>query len=174
MDVTEYLAFLPLLIYGIALADLFGEWKRLFEPKGVYLPYILFTIVLTEIAVYNVFVYAELVSELSGLEYYDYLLKLIPPFLFMLTVNAFTPDKGADTKTYFEKQMPNFCVMMAVFMGTLFFYDFGESKITVYGRVLSMTITLITGFTRKIWMCYLLVALWFIFIFFRSGLTINL
>ncbi|MCT4587958.1 MAG: hypothetical protein N4A71_09065 [Carboxylicivirga sp.] len=174
MDVTEYLAFLPLLIYGIALADLFGEWKRLLEPKGLYLPYILFTIVLTEIAVYNVFVYAELVSHLSGIKYYDYMVKLLPPFLFMLTVNAFTPDKGADTKTYFDKQMPNFCVMMAVFMGTRFFYDFGESQITIIGRIVSMALTLLAGFTRKVWLTYVLVVVWFIFIFSRSGLTINL
>jgi len=33
METTEYLAFVPLLIYGIGLADLLGEWKRLFDPK---------------------------------------------------------------------------------------------------------------------------------------------
>jgi hypothetical protein len=30
MDASEYLAFLPLLLYGIALADLFSQWKRFF------------------------------------------------------------------------------------------------------------------------------------------------
>jgi hypothetical protein len=174
MDVTEYLAFLPLLIYGIALTDMFGEWKRLFEPKNMYLPYTLFTIVLTEIAVYNVFIYAAQVSQLNGIAYLDYLIKLIPPFLFMLTVNAFTPDKGADTKDYFEKQMPNFCVMMAVFMGTRFFYDFGESQVLVYGRILSMFLILITGLTRKIWMVYVLVTVWFSLIFLRSGLIVSI
>ena len=51
MDAAEYLAFLPLLIYGIALADLFSQWKRLFNPKQLYLPYILLTGILTETAI---------------------------------------------------------------------------------------------------------------------------
>jgi hypothetical protein len=92
----------------------------------------------------------------------------------MLTVNDFTPDKGADTKDYFEKQMPNFCVMMAVFMGTRFFYDFGESQVLVYGRILSMFLILITGLTRKIWMVYVLVTVWFSLIFLRSGLIVSI
>ncbi len=174
MDAAEYLAFLPLLIYGIALADLFAEWKRLLEPKGVFIPYILFTIMLTEVAVYNVFAYAELVDGLKGLPYYSYLLKLVPPFVFMLTVNAFTPDKGADTETYFMKQMPNFFTLLAVFMGTHFFFDFGENQITVIGRAAGIGITLAAGFTRKIWLCYLMFALWVLFIYFRSGFTVSL
>ena len=67
MDATEYLAFLPLLIYGIALADLFSQWKRLFNPRLLFIPYLLLTIILTETALYNVFVYAKLLDELTGL-----------------------------------------------------------------------------------------------------------
>jgi hypothetical protein len=39
MEATEYFAFLPLLIYGIALADLFSQWKRLFSP--ICLPHLI-------------------------------------------------------------------------------------------------------------------------------------
>jgi hypothetical protein len=28
MEAPEYLAFIPLLFYGIALADLLGQWRR--------------------------------------------------------------------------------------------------------------------------------------------------
>jgi len=35
MDLTEYMVFLPLLIYGIALADLFSQWKRFFDIKEI-------------------------------------------------------------------------------------------------------------------------------------------
>ncbi len=174
MDATEYLAFLPLLIYGIALADLFGEWKRLLEPKGLFIPYTIFTIMLTELAVYNVFAYAELVDNMVGLQYYDYLIKLIPPFLFMLSVNAFTPEKGDDTKVYFIKQMPNFFTLLAAFMGTHFFYDFGENKMTIVGRIIGIVVALIAGFSRKIWMTYVIFVIWIIFIYVRSGFTVTL
>ncbi|MBK3517646.1 hypothetical protein [Carboxylicivirga marina] len=174
MEATEYLAFLPLLIYGIALADLFGEWKRLLEPKGVFIPYLLFTVLLTETAVYNVFAYAELVGDLQNLHYYDYLVKLLPPFLFMLTVNVFTPEQGDNTKTYFMKQMPNFFSMLSAFMATHFFYDFGEDQLTVILRAFGVVLVLGAGFSRKIWMSYLVVAFWFISIYFRAGFTINL
>ncbi|MCU4157189.1 hypothetical protein J1N10_14475 [Carboxylicivirga sp. A043] len=174
MDATEYLAFLPLLIYGIALADLFGEWKRLLEPKGVFVPYILFTIILTETAVYNVFAYAELVSNLKGLQYYDYLIKLVPPFLFMLTVNAFTPEKGDDTKAYFISQMRNFMIMLAAFMATHFFYDFGESSYTIISRIVGIALVLVVAIVRKVWMSYLIVAVWLFTIYFRAGFTVTL
>lgn len=174
MDATEYLAFLPLLIYGIALADLFGQWKRLFEPKKVFVPYILFTMMLTELAVYNVFAYAELVDNMHGLQYYQYLIKLIPPFLFMLTVNAFTPEKGDDTKEYFMQKMPHFFTMLAAFMATLFFYDFNENAMTVVSRIIGIALVLIAGYTRKIWLCYCVIALWLMFITFRTGFVISL
>ncbi|TRX70852.1 hypothetical protein [Carboxylicivirga sp. M1479] len=174
MDATEYLAFLPLLIYGIALADLFGQWKRLLEPKGVYAPYLIFTVILTEAAVYNVFVYAELVTHLKNLSYHHYLLKLLPPFLFMLTINVFTPEKGDDTKAYFIKQMPNFFTMLAAFMATHFFYSFGEGVVTIALRSVAIVLVLVAGFTRKIWMCYLFVVIWFLSLFARADFTITM
>ena len=66
---SEYLAFIPLLIYGIALADLLSQWKRLFNPKDLFIPYLLMTIILTETALYNVFVYAEVINKLGGQTY---------------------------------------------------------------------------------------------------------
>ena len=93
MSATDYLSFLPLLIYGIAIADLFSHWKRLFDIKTFFLPYALFTIMLTEVALYNVFIYAELINDLEGLASGQYLMYLLPPFLFMMVANVFTPDK---------------------------------------------------------------------------------
>ena len=97
MDASEYLAFLPMLLYGIALADLFSQWKRLFSPKQLFLPYLLLTIMLTETALYNVFIYAKLLDELKGLSYFGYLKYLIPPFLFMLASNIFTPSSHKES-----------------------------------------------------------------------------
>ena len=33
MSTTEFLAFIPLLIYGLGLTILLGEWKRVFDRK---------------------------------------------------------------------------------------------------------------------------------------------
>ncbi len=70
----NYLYFLPLLLYGIALAELFSQWKRFFNPGQIFLPYLLMTIILTETALYNVFIYAKLIDQLIGLNYFNYLL----------------------------------------------------------------------------------------------------
>lgn len=38
MEASEVLAFLPLLIYGIAIAELFSQWKRFINFKRLDLP----------------------------------------------------------------------------------------------------------------------------------------
>ncbi len=169
MDVSEYLAFLPMLLYGIALADLFSQWKRLFNPRQLFIPYLLLTIILTETALYNVFVYAELIDELKELNYFGYLLYLIPPFLFMLTVNIFTPDQNSDTKEYFLKQMPVFFTLMALFAGSHFLYDFDENTATLVIRIAAIAIIFLAGVTRKIWLFYLICLMWLVMLFAKGG-----
>ena len=53
MEAPEYLAFIPLLFYGIALADLLGQWRRFFDGDYFYLPYFLTTLIFTEVAIWN-------------------------------------------------------------------------------------------------------------------------
>ena len=169
MDAAEYLAFLPLLIYGIALADLFSQWKRLFNPKQLYLPYILLTVILTETAIYNVFVYAKLLDHLEGLSYFSYLSYLIPPFLFMLTTNIFTPDQESETEAYFVKQMPVIFTLLSLFSASHFLYDFDEPPATIAIRIVGIVIIFLTGITRKLWLFYIVSALWLVSLFFKGG-----
>ena len=167
MDSSEYLAFVPLLIYGIALADLFGEWKRLFDKTQWFLPYILLTVVFTEVAVYNVFIYLKLVNQMADLNYINYLVTLLPPFLFMLLVNSFTPDKGDITKDYFLKNMPIFMCLLAAFIASHFLFNFEENPLTIVGRVASIVFIIITGLSRKIWMVYLASFFWLVLLLTR-------
>lgn len=162
MDSSEYLAFIPLLIYGIALADLFGEWKRFFDKTQWFLPYILLTIIFTEIAIYNVFIYLKLVKVMGGQTYISYLLNILPPFLFMMLVNSFTPEKGDITKDYFIKNMPIFMSLFAAFIASHFFFNFEENTYTIIGRVFSIVFLILTGLSRKIWMVYLAFFIWII------------
>ena len=170
MEASEYLAFLPLLIYGIALADLFSQWKRFFNPKELYIPYLLLTIILPETALYNAFIYAELIDKLVGLSYFSYLSYLIPPFLFMLTANIFTPDQDSDTEEYFLKQMPVFLSLLALFAASHFLYNFNENLPTIVGRFIAILVILVTGISRKIWMFYIVVALWVFLLFVKGGM----
>ena len=164
MESTEYLAFIPLLLYGIALADLLGEWKRFFDPDTRYLPYLLMTLVLTETAVYNVYIYLAIVKQLGSLDYVGYLSFLFPPFAFLMAVNSFTPDKEVvKTKEYFVKRMPIFFSLIAIFVATHFFYFFGETiRFVLYYRIILILVMLIAGFTRKIWLVYLFAGMWFV------------
>ena len=92
MNASEVLANLPLLIYGIAIAELFSQWKRFINFKNVYAPYALMTIVLTEVALYNVFLFAQLVDEIQSMSYRKYLVYLFTCIVFMITVYSFTPE----------------------------------------------------------------------------------
>jgi len=172
MAADEYLAFLPLLIYGIALADLLGEWKRLFDIKNIFIPYILFTAFLTEIAIYNVFIYLTLVSQLADFEYYQYLFSLIPPFLFMLTVNIFTPEKKESTKEYFLKNKPLIYILLALFLSSHFLFNFDESTMTITGRLIGVIALVAMGFYKKKWTLYFPIIIWLILLWLRASTTV--
>ena len=169
MHTLEYLAFIPLLMYGLGLADLLSQWRRLFDPMEWYLPYTVFTIILTEIAVYNVFIYYNLLVQLPGENYFTYLSFLLPPFLFILTTNAFTPEKDANTKEHFDKRMPIFFTLLAMLTLSHFIYKYEESIFTHITRLLVVGILIIVGFTRKIWLVYIIALLWLISFIFRGN-----
>ncbi len=172
MEASEYLAFIPLLIYGIALADLLSEWKRLFDPKDWYLPYLLFTIILTEMAVYNIYIYLDLVLQFEGQSYFRYLSFLVPPFLFLLTTNSFTPEKQSVTKEYFIAKMPVFYTLMALFVASHFFYSFNEGAHTIVIRIIAVAVLIIFGYYRKVWSVYLIFVIWLISFVLVKGLSV--
>lgn len=169
MAPTEYLAFIPLLIYGMAIANLLGEWKRLFSRDNWYFPYLIYTIVFTELAIYNVFIYVKLLDLIVGKPYLVYLGFILPPFLYIMMVNVFTPEKEDDTKEYFEKNMPVFLTLMAAFIASHFLFHFDESTTTIIGRIFSIVAVLITAYFRKKWMVYALTVMWLILLFSRFG-----
>ena len=170
MPTLEYLGFIPLLMFGLGLAELLSQWKRLFDPIDWYLPYTIFTIVLTEIAVYNVYTYFNLLAQLPGKSYYIYLLYLLPPFLFLLTTIAFTPEKGTKTKEHFVMRMPIFFTLLAVFILSHFIFNYGESIYIHIARLIIVATIIVVGFTRKIWLVYFIALIWLISFLFRGKL----
>lgn len=167
MNATDVLKTLPLLIYGIAIAELFSQWKRFVGIQRIYPPYVLLTLLLTEIAFYNVFLFAQLVDEIRIMSYRNYLVYLFPSVIFMITVYSFTPEKEEDTETYFIKNMPVFLSLIAIFIASHFLFSFEESTIVTFGRIVVILWLLLTAFYKRIWMVYIFVGLWFLLLFSR-------
>ena len=170
MDVGEYLAFVPLLLYGMGLADLFSEWKRFLDQKQFYLQYLLFTLFLTEIAIYNVYIYVHIVNQFEDMSYLTYLGNLAPPFLFLLVVNAFTPEKGENTKEAFIKRSPIVFGLLAVFIASHFLYDFKEGDPSLILRGIAIVLTAAAAIIKKSWINFLIIAIWILSIPFRLGI----
>lgn len=160
MDISEYLAFIPLLLYGIGLADLLSQWKRLFQPSEWYLPYSLLTVIFTESAIYNIFIYHNLIGQFTELSYITYLSFLAPPFLFLLTVSVFTPEEDSNTETYIRENLSLISLLTALFLASHFLHEYKESEWSTWGRFLYISVCLFIALTRKIWPIYVLVVLW--------------
>jgi len=172
MDATQYLAFVPLLIYGLGLTALMSDWKRLFDVKQIYLPYTLLSLVITEVAVYNVFIYIQVIEEFKEQSYLSYLSFLVSPFLFFMAAQVFTPDAGVNTKEYFAKRMPLFYSLFALLICSHFIYDLVESRYAAIMRLAFMVLIIGVGFSRRPLLTYLVVLCWVVSLFIRGSITV--
>ena len=164
----------PFLIFGLSITRLLSEWKRLFDTKKYFIPYLLYTIMLTELAVYSIFVYVQLIEKLPELNYINYMLYLLPPVLFFIVVNIFTPDPGSDTKTYFINRMLLFFVLFAVFLASQYLYELNETSDIHILRLVVIICLLINGlFYRKIWLTYSILILWILGIILRGNMFLT-
>ena len=169
MEPSEYLAFIPLLIYGIALADLLGQWRRFFDRDYFYLPYFLATVIFTEIAIWNVFIYLEVTGRLEGISYFKYWLYLLQPVTFLIAVSALTPDaEDHDTEAYFKKRMPVVFGLMALYIGSHLFQDYGPGGGLNTVRVVTVALCGATAASRKVWLVYVAAGLWGISLITRA------
>ena len=168
MDASEYLAFLPLLFYGIALADLQVQWRRFFEPKHWYLPYFLATIMFTETAVWNVFGYLEIVGQMENISYYRYWLYLLQPMLYLIVVSALTPELNhPDTEQFFRQRIPVVFGLMAVYLASHFTYDITGMSSVELTRIISIVACIAIAISRRIELVYVLSVIWFASLFMR-------
>jgi hypothetical protein len=171
MDATQYLAFVPLLIYGLGLTALMSEWKRFFDSKEMYLPYTMLSVVLTEVAVYNVFIYIQLIAVFHKQSYLSYLFYLVPPFLFFMAAQVFTPDPGSNTKEYFISRMPLFFSLLALLLASHFIYELNEYAYATIMRLVFIVLMIIVGFSRRPWLTYIVVLFWVVSLIIRGNVT---
>ena len=173
MDPAEYLAFIPLLIYGIGISDLLSQWKRFFKRDDQDVLYIIITVMLIEIAIYNVFIYLDVVYAMPQHSYLRYLSFLVPPILFQMLVNVFTPDDGSKTRAYFERNMRLIFSLWALFVASHIIYSFNEYEASHYIRVVFILNLVAVAIFRKQWLIYLGIALWIASFSVRAFTTIS-
>lgn len=168
MQPSEYLAFIPLLIYGLALADLLGQWRRFFERDYFYLPYFITTLIFTEVAIWNVFIYLGVTEMLAGIGYFQYWLYLSQPMLFLITVAALTPEpENKETEVYFKQRMPIVFGLMALYIGSHLFTSVGSTPALNVVRVITVLLLVSIAASRKVWLVYVASILWVISLFAR-------
>lgn len=172
MDYTQYLAFVPLLIYGMGLTTLMVDWKRIFEPGQIFLPYTLLSLVLSEVAIYNIFIYIRLIGEFKEHNYISYLLFLLPPTIFYITTNVFTPDGGTETKAYFVNRMRLFFTLFAIMIASHFLYDIEETSYATIIRFVYIAALLSIAILKKVWLSYVVVFLWLVSFIVRGDIMV--
>lgn len=168
MNTGQYLAFIPLLIFGIGISDLLGQWKRFFIREDQFVLYIVLTVMFIEMAIYNVFIYVSIFDLMPGYTYIRYLSFLLPPVLFQMLVNVFTPDEGRQTREYFDQNIRLIFVLLALFVASHFIYDFQEPHLAQYIRILYIILMIGVAVTRKKWLIYLGIFFWIVGLFFRA------
>lgn len=164
MDLGEYLLFIPLLIYGIALSDLFSKWKVFIESHTAYIPYLITLVMITEIGVQNVFNFFKLMPNLGSVNYFTYWLFLLPPLIFMLLVNFLTKtDDYPDFKTFFKAKAKIVFLLMAVFIALHFIPQFSyETEMWSLPRIIGIVGCILFALWHKPAVFYLLVGCWII------------
>lgn len=162
MSISEYLSFVPLLLYGLALADLVSQWKRFLEPKSFYFPYLAATIALTEVGIHETYIYYFVLDELSITNYENYLINLASPFSFLLTVSIFTPESNDDTKTYFNSKLPLIVIFFILFLLSHFIRDHDFGRINNMIRLALIPIMLLYVKYRKLFVAVIIAVLWLV------------
>ena len=169
MTKVEYLLFIPLLIYGIAIADLLSQWRRMFSVKSRFFPYMILTVILTEVAVYNVFSFLQKIDRLTDVNYAEYWLYLLPPLIFLLAVSALVVEKDEDAnKEFFLKRVPVVFSLLAfyIFFHLLPMYAFYDSM--WYLRIVLIALALLTAYTKNLNFFYVMALLWAASLFMRT------
>ncbi|MEP2024073.1 MAG: hypothetical protein ABJH98_00490 [Reichenbachiella sp.] len=165
MEPQEYFAILPLLVYGIAIAELVSPWRIFFEDKKPFIPFILTGIMMLEVAFYNFY---QFFSQLENTyqSYFIFLTYLFSPLIFLMAAHVYTPESKADLdiRDYFNKRFKLLMILLSIFVASHFVVDF-EFGLKLIVRLVFIAVMLTAAFTRWVWLVYVL-------LFFRLTYTI--
>ena len=164
MSKDEFFAFMPLLMYGIAVSELMIHWRDYLKPGRRYWPHLIFGIILLELAFSNFYFLYDDLDKLF-VNYLSFLARLTPPLVFLLLVSAYTPEENVNVKTYFNDKMRTVFLLLSFFIFLNMIMDLGWNELT-FIRVSAIAMCLLVAwFNSK--------TIFWIFIAFRALLFIN-
>ena len=135
--------------------------RRFFDRESFYLPYFLTTVVFTELAIWNVYGYLDVVQQLEEANYRQYLGYLLQPMIFLLTVSALTPElEASDTKAHFQKRVSLIYGLMAAFIGCHLFIGYDQPASRVAVRLVATVLLIAIAVTRRTAIIYALFVVW--------------
>ncbi len=143
--------------------------EALIEPKSFYWPYLLGTVLLTEVAIHETYIYYNVIDNLSMGHYLQYWVYLFPPFLFLLTVSIYTPEKEDDTKEYFNEKAPYFGAFLILFLASHFIRNLEMSSEENFFRALLIPAIAFFSYKRNKYSIVIILALWLVLFLYRAG-----
>lgn len=168
MSAAELLSFIPSLLYGVALAELFAQWRRFFDRDYLYWPYVITTVILTEVAIWNIYLFLVDVQNAELISYNNYWAILCQPILFVLLVHSFTPETEVkDTGTYFRKRMPIVFTLFAIYIGLHLIPGASNSFSMDWPRLIIIAVCLIIALSKYVPLVYVFGIIWLFSLFFR-------
>jgi hypothetical protein len=157
-------------MYGIVLTKLFGEWRRFFDFENWHGPYIITIVVFTEIAVWNIYTFLDVISREASHSYPSYLGLLAAPFLFMLSINALLAGEeagGLVDRAEFQSRMRLSYFFMGCFLALHFLPLFGPDDGLSLPRVAAGVILFLIAGLQKERLVYLLGVVWLVSLVIR-------
>ena len=152
MSQDEFFAFMPLLIYGIAVSELVMHWRDYLKSDRRYWAHLLTGIVLLELAFVNFYYLYDVLDQLF-IDYHHFLLHLMPPLVFLLMVSVYTPEDNKDVKVYFLDKVPTIFSLLALFIFINTITDFAWTPLN-YIRLSAISICLIIAYSKKVWLIW--------------------
>lgn len=157
MSKDEFFAFMPLLLYGIAVSEIVMHWRDYLRKERRYWPHLVTGLILLDLAFVNFYYLYDSLNLLFE-NYVKFLYRLLPPLVLLLTVSAFTPERESNVKQYFIDKMPTVFTLLAIFIGLNTLDEFGYNFITLI-RLAAIIVCLLLALTRKVWLIFLWVTL---------------
>ena len=157
MSKDEFFAFMPLLIYGIAVTELVMHWRDYLKKERRYWPHLLTGIILLELAFLNFYFLYDELDELFN-SYPNFLFRLTSPLILLLAVSVYTPEAERDVKEYFDDKISLIYGLLAAFIVINMLSDLGYNLINLI-RLIAIVICLLIAITRIKWLIFLWIVL---------------
>ena len=157
MSQDEFFAFMPLLIYGIAVSELVMHWRDYLKKDRRYWPHLITGLILLELAFLNFYYLYDKLDELFS-TYYYFLFRLLSPIVLLLAVSVYTPEEDRGIKEYFKKNASIVFTLIGVFILLNIVTEFGFNYVNLI-RAIGMMICFLIALTNRFWLLWLWIIL---------------